>query len=699
MAKTLIASDSFGTTNLIRFADDGTVLDVEKLDTGAPAISSTLSPNGERLFIGTLSVPNATGPNATEAAPTSVQSWNIQSSPAQKLSLLRLNEPARTITVSTQPHQLIASAGNRLLVIDLDDQDMLAQTARGYLDAPAGPIFDVRFRNQEGSYEIGFGIKLGEDGKPLISNSFDLKEVRLMPQSNLAAEDFVSPQRLKQSWTSKPTRTNLGWRWKLYSDDEPRGELPLTLELHGAPTAMATLDAKSDNPNVSRDIVIVGTNGENNIYVYAADKADPPRMLRQFRGHAGTVLALSTSADGRYLASCSSDATIAVWKLDDLFEASETANRWGVDFGIQSGRLIAVAVRDDGPLHFRGVRSGDQLLGIKWSNASGTDVLAEIDPTQMLEKLRTLEFDTQVKFEFTRLGRAMPEFQSFAAWLPIATLFVDTNREWAFWTPAGYYNASINGHQNFGWQINRGINRLPEYFNAAQFKQALERPEVMRRLLETGSLERAMQKTVGAIGPPPGEDAILNQYQNKPRIEWIAPQPGIPLLGDQMNAVAKIYLPIGADLAKLKLFASGVPAVDRSLVSDETLAQERVVTYRWTMRLPKQPQLKLEMIAATEASAMDRVVMDFDHVSDPPIVPPRLHLLAIGVSDYQDRQIQKLDFAARATDVVADLFQSRSTPLYRVTTDQLINSDATRPMWRVFASQAAEAPVQDDFAG
>ncbi len=406
---------------------------VEKLDTGTPAISSTLSPDGQRLFIGTLS-----GPNATEATPTSVQSWDIKSTPAQKLSLLRLNEPARTIAVSTQPHQLIASAGNRLLVIDLDDQDKFAQNARGYLDAPAGPIFEVRFRNQEDSYEIGFGLKSGEDGKPLISNLFDLKDVRLLPQSNIAAEDFVPQQRLKQSWTYKPIRTDQGWRWKLYSDDDPRGELPFTLELHGAPTSIATLAVKSDDPNVSRDIVIVGTNGENNIYVYAADEADPPRLLRQFRGHSGTILGLSTSANGRYLASSSSDATIAVWKLDDLFDASETANRWGVDFEIQSGRLIAVAVRDDGPLHFRGIRSGDQLLAIKWSNASGTDILAEIDPAKILEKLRTLEFDTQVKFEFTRLGRALPEFQSFAAWQPIATLFVDANREWAFWTPAGY---------------------------------------------------------------------------------------------------------------------------------------------------------------------------------------------------------------------------------------------------------------------
>ncbi len=100
------------------------------------------------------------------------------------------------------------------------------------------------------------------------------------------------------------------------------------------------------------------------------------------------------------------------------------------------------------------------------------------------------------------------------------------------------------------------------------------------------------------------------------------------------------------------MFASGVPAVERSLVSDETLGSERVVTYRWTVRLPSQSQLKLELIAATEASAMDRVVMDFEHVCEKPIVPPRLHLLAIGISDYQDRQIQKLDFAARAADVV-----------------------------------------------
>ncbi len=699
--KKLVVSDQYGAPKLIRVADNGTASSVETFSSTRKVFSAAMDATGNHIYVGTFTGVDDKG-IATEPR---IESWDISASPAKELSATNVTNLVRGICTSNDPRQVIAAMDTRLEVFAVDDQFKVSPQSRGRLDVAASPAIDVRFRNVENSYEIGIATDRDQDGNVVFRDLFDLKEVRLLAQANEASEAFISRQRLANKWTAEVFSVmegeGQGKFSRLIEGDQKRGVLPLVEIKDGFPTAIATLAVPNDgqtpssNPTPSNNAVIVGTNGENNIYVYRADESDPPKLLRQFRGHAGAVRALSTSSDGRYLASCSDDATIAVWKLEDLFTASENENRWGVDFEVQNNRLIASSVRDDGPLYFRGIRGGDQLIGIKWVDADGKEVISQSDAAMMLESLRTLRFDTQVAFDFTRFGRPLPGFQSYAAWQPIATLFVDTNREWAFWTPAGYYNASINGHQHFGWQINRGVRNLPDYYRAAQFRDKLERPAVMQRLLEQGSLDRAMRATVGAIGPPPGDEAIVNQINNKPLIEIVSPAAGETLIGDQVDVIAKIRVPLGATLAPPKAFVSGVPAVDRVMVSDMEVTSDdstgmRELTYRWTMRLPSEPLLKLEVIAATEAAAVDRVVADFAHQFKTPDLSPRLHVLAIGVSDYRDRQIQSLDFAARATDVVANLFRASSSPLYRVTSDQLIDRDATRPLWRVFANQAAD---------
>jgi hypothetical protein len=269
---------------------------------------------------------------------------------------------------------------------------------------------------------------------------------------------------------------------------------------------------------------------------------------------------------------------------------------------------------------------------------------------------------------------------------------VDATREWAFWTPAGYYDASFNGHQRFGWQVNRGIDRTPDFFRAAQFRKTLERPDIIKRLLKAGSLPAAMRAA------PEGDVAIVNQYQNKPTIELLEPAAGKLIAGDLLTVKAKISVPLGATLVEPKAFVSGVPAVSRTLVTTaQTDANQ--FTYQWEFRLPRDPLLQLEVLASTEADAVQRVALSLDHSSSLPQTMPRLHLLAMGVGRYPDPQIPSLDFAAAAAADVASLFRTKASGLYRVTTDQLVDQDATRSLWRIFAAQAVhelQATVSPD---
>jgi WD40 repeat protein len=75
----------------------------------------------------------------------------------------------------------------------------------------------------------------------------------------------------------------------------------------------------------------------------------------------------------------------------------------------------------------------------------------------------------------------------------IVALFVAADDEWIAWTPEGYYAASFAGERLMGWHINTGPESMSDFFPASRFHKSLYRPDVIQRLLEGGSLSRAIE--------------------------------------------------------------------------------------------------------------------------------------------------------------------------------------------------------------
>ncbi len=76
--------------------------------------------------------------------------------------------------------------------------------------------------------------------------------------------------------------------------------------------------------------------------------------------------------------------------------------------------------------------------------------------------------------------------------IPLVSLFV-AGQEWIAWTPEGYYAASLAGESLMGWHINHGPEQLADFYAASQFHDSLYRPDVIRRVLEMGSVARALE--------------------------------------------------------------------------------------------------------------------------------------------------------------------------------------------------------------
>jgi WD40 repeat protein len=615
-------------------------------------------------------------------------------SPPQLMSITSLLDAVWGCEFDTQTSHAIVALGNRIQTRPLIN-DQIGNVVTQTMAANVGAVTGVAFAKQSPPYKLLVNEVVASNPETRTSHLFDLTDIRLDPnpaptEGEAARTLWVNPLESQGPWSYTTVREQGVVSMYVLQNGVRRGKLPLLGEKHGTGTCIAWFKelpaAEGDAPAASRTAFALGTNGRGNIYIYEASDAAEPKLLRQFRGHTGAVLSVGASSDQRYLVSGSDDATACIWKLEDIFSADELTNRWGATFEIQGDRLFAANVRKDGPLYFRGVRSGDQLVNLSWT--TDTETRSESNADELLKALAEVDFDLLVKFTFARLGRPY-EFQSFPAWQPVATLFIDQTREWAIWTPAGFYDASFGGNELFGWQINRGVSSLPDYFRAAQFRQRLEKPEAMRKLFKTGDLSTAMEDSLSGIAPPPGEGAIVNQVLSKPEIRILKPLPDQLVTAGTVEVEAEIRVPRGARLELPKAFASGVPAIGRTLVRRQEDGDKESYLYRWTARLPRDPRVPLEIIAATDAGATDRRSIELDNQSKPPARAPRMYFLSLGVSDYSDPQIQKLDFAAIGASTMASLFRERTIGLYRTKTSELLDRDAIRPLWRDYAAQAA----------
>lgn len=436
--------------------------------------------------------------------------------------------------------------------------------------------------------------------------------------------------------------------------------------------------------------IVVGTVGRN--HAYLLDISDPKNVtvVREFRGHSSAVRSVGVSVDQRYLATASDDGLVNLWKLTEKDAASEIQNAWGAEFEIVENQLVVRNIIADGPLFYRGVREGDVIHSVGVRNDSSDDQAASGEKTiekedEIVNVLQEATGETMFRFQITRNGTAQKPFFLHPAWQPLASLAMTAQREWAFWTPYGYYDASFNGHRIFGWQINKGIDQVPEFFLAAELRQKLEKPRVMERLLPAGSLSEAM-KVAKATVPFDLHHRLEALASLRPQVTIETPTTDQRLTDAATFLEATITVPPGAELVPPKAFANGVPALE--LISLEASPSDDLTNdehkFRWRMPLPPDERIRFDVVAGTTDGILASQSLTTSRSVPEPVSPPRIFVIAAGISHYDDQQIPQLDFAAANAQAFVDTMEKYAKQA-KVETIVLTDSSVTQPLWNVAA--------------
>jgi hypothetical protein len=255
----------------------------------------------------------------------------------------------------------------------------------------------------------------------------------------------------------------------------------------------------------------------------------------------------------------------------------------------------------------------------------------------------------------------------------------EQGKRWVMSTPSGYYDASPAGEGLIGWQVNRGAEAPADYFPSSRFRAQLMRPDVVAKVFETGDEATALQQANAEAGRKPPQASVSQVLP--PVVEIVSPAGGAAVAASPLVVKYTLRAPADAPVTALRVRVNG-QAVD--LPDARTLVVTAAAGVReLSIPVPQQDsevQVFAENRNGVSTPAVVRVSWKGAEPSKQPDfqVKPKLYVLAVGVSDYDNPQY-KLGLAAKDAQDFAAALQKQKGALYRdVEVKLLTNKAATR---------------------
>jgi len=212
-------------------------------------------------------------------------------------------------------------------------------------------------------------------------------------------------------------------------------------------------------------------------------------------------------------------------------------------------------------------------------------------------------------------------------------------RRWILWTPSGYYDASQGGEDFIGWHVNNGPEQAADFFPISRFRSTYNRPDVIDRVMAALEEKEALR----LANTDAGRREAVTPVQAKlpPVVTILAPQDGAQ--------VAETPVTIGYALRStepvtaLKVLVDGRPVAEQG--PDQSIADSGSIN----VAIPPR-DCNVSVIAENRSAAgmpaTIRLHWKGAAAGEQFTIKPKLYLLAVGVSVYEDADL-RLDLAAK----------------------------------------------------
>jgi WD40 repeat protein len=255
---------------------------------------------------------------------------------------------------------------------------------------------------------------------------------------------------------------------------------------------------------------------------------------------------------------------------------------------------------------------------------------------------------------------------------PLLSVFV-AGPDWVAWTPEGYYAATPGGEHLMGWQVNNSPDRLATFYPAAQFRARLYRPDVISRVLEAGSLTRALELADKERGQK--TEAVAVEQVLPPEVTITAPaKSGVEVTEPRVDVSATARASGSYPVESVKLLLDGRPYGGERSIKGAPAVQS------WNVQLtPGRHRLQVLARSPVSTGASADVEVTYKPAqAPPPAAGPALYVLAVGINAYPGGL--RLNWAVQDAADVAEVCSQKAKPLpfVRVETRLLADTQATR---------------------
>jgi hypothetical protein len=236
-------------------------------------------------------------------------------------------------------------------------------------------------------------------------------------------------------------------------------------------------------------------------------------------------------------------------------------------------------------------------------------------------------------------------------------------KRWVIWTPKGYYDASPRGEELIGWHINNRKDKEADFFPASRFRDRFYRPDVIAKLFTTYEEERA----VALANEESGRKRVETNIQNilPPVITILSPFDGSTISKNELTIRYAIRNTSKEPVTKIQVLIDGRPV---SSTRGIQIKPKDVETGEITVTVPER-DFELSLIAENKYSASVPSTIKLYWKSDKPkpeefVIKPKLYILAIGVSKYQNKDLQ-LQFASKDAKDFVEAMKLQKGKLYQ----------------------------------
>ncbi len=212
-------------------------------------------------------------------------------------------------------------------------------------------------------------------------------------------------------------------------------------------------------------------------------------------------------------------------------------------------------------------------------------------------------------------------------------------KRWVLWTPSGYYDASPGGEDFIGWHVNNGRDQAADFFPASRFRSIYYRPDVIDRVLATMDEAVALQQANEAAGRK--QAAVSVREKLPPVAAILSPADGSEVSGTPVKMRYSVRSP--ETFTALKVLVDGRP------VSVEGIGKTPKESGELSIPIPSR-DCEVSIIAENRHAASEpasiRLRWKGAATGETFEIKPKLYVLAVGVSMYQDPDM-RLDLAAK----------------------------------------------------